>query len=377
MKINSKRLTEIFLDLISISAVSKEEKPVAGYIKNFLAELGINSIEDNAGKIVGGNTGNIIAKLNGSAGTEPIAFAAHMDTVKPTAGINPHIEDGRIVSDGSTILGADNRAGIAIILYTIETIVKEALPAAGFEAVFTIGEETGLFGSTNLDKSKVSSKTAYILDSSSDPGCYVFSAPGALEFDINLYGKSSHAAVHPEDGINALSMAAELINNFPLGQVDENTTINFGRINGGEANNVIPPQVDISGEIRSFSDADIQKHSRNLRDILDQISKKFGGRYEYRSKLSFPGFILDLNSGPVRRLNDCLSECGLTPKPIKYLGGSDANILNGRGMTAVNLGIGAKNPHSTDEYILIKDLEKMADVVLNLIKIGEEISEKY
>ncbi len=369
MEFNHQRLIDIFLELVSISAVAKQEKPVADYIRKFLDNKGISSTEDRTGRIIQGTTGNIIAKIYNNGKKAPITFSlvSHMDTVKPTTGIKPVVMDGRISSDGNTILGADNRAGIALILFLIENLQKNGQSHLPFEIIFTVGEETGLYGSTNLDMNLVESRTAYILDSSADPGFFVYAAPGASDFSINFIGKGSHAAVNPDLGINALSMAAKLITLFQVGKVDEDTTINFGRISGGEANNVVPPRVNLTGEIRSFDPAKIEKYSQDLSDHLDRIVSEFSGKYEFSVEQAFPGFVLDKESEAIRRLNTCLKKTGLTPSPIRYHGGSDANMLNNKGMTAIDLGIGAKNPHSTEEYILIKDLMAIESLVHHLV----------
>ncbi|MBN2366661.1 MAG: M20/M25/M40 family metallo-hydrolase [Calditrichaeota bacterium] len=371
MNLNQNRLVDIFLELVAINAVAKSEKPVADYIRKFLSNLQISVMEDATGRIIDGNSGNIIAKIynDGKKGPIPFALVAHMDTVKPTTGIKPLIMDGRITSDGNTILGADNRAGIALILYLIENLHSNKLSHQPFEIIFTVGEETGLYGSTNLDMDMVESRNAYILDSSADPGYFVCAAPGAVDFRIRFLGKGSHAAVNPDKGINALSMAAALINRFSVGKVDEDTTINFGRISGGEANNVVPPLVELTGEIRSFNKNKIEHYSNRLSIQLKNISTEFGGNFELELEQAFPGFVLNKRSEAIKNLNSCLEKTGLTPMPIRYHGGSDANMLNNKGITAIDLGIGAKNPHSTEEYIMIRDLLAIEKLIHHLVLI--------
>jgi tripeptide aminopeptidase len=369
MEIDQRRLIDIFFDLIAIEAVSKKEKPVATYIKNFLSHLNITSQEDGTGKKINGSSGNIIAKIcSGSTnGSIPISFAAHMDTVKSTNGIKPQINNGVITSDGSTILGADNRAGIAMILYLVESLKNQNTPHVPFEIIFTVGEETGLYGSTNLDLDLVESRVCYILDSSADPGYLVYAAPGATDFEIEFHGKASHAAVNPTQGINALSMAGYLLQHYSVGQIDEDTTINFGKIKGGEANNVVPPHVHLTGEIRSFYKEKVEKHYNDLQIHLEAIESMFGGKCELRSEVAFPGFVLDVNDESIQRLISCMQAVGLEPRPIRYHGGSDANVLNSRGILSVDLGIGAKNPHSTEEYIKIADMNSIERLIHHLV----------
>ncbi len=364
--IDQKHIIDIFLQLVKINAVSKQEKPVADFIAHFLERLGVGIIEDRAGAIVGGNTGNIIASVHGDSGRQPIALLSHMDTVKPTIGIAPRVTGERITSDGNTILGADNRAGIAILLYCIEYILEHNLAHIPFEAVFTIGEETGFYGSSNLDLNKIRARQAFVFDSSAVPGSFVYSAPGAVGYKIEFLGKASHAAVNPAAGINAIAMAADLIYNFPIGQVDDQTTINFGTISGGEANNIVPPEVCLSMEIRSFDANNISHYSQMLNTNLEEIAKRYRGKYQQTEELSFPGFTLDLNHATIKQTREIFSKLGVTPAPMKYHGGSDANVLNNRGIHTINLGIGARNPHSVNEFIEIRDLITMSRFCLEL-----------
>jgi tripeptide aminopeptidase len=373
MKIDQERLIQIFFELVSINAVSKQEKPVADYIRTFLKKYHIPITEDQAGQKIGGTSGNLIARIHPDTKTAPYQFslAAHMDTVKPTTGVKPQIQNKKICSDGHTILGADNRAGIALILYLVESL-KQLKTYIPFQVVFTIGEETGLYGSTHLDIGQLESRTIYILDSSADPGSYVYAAPTAIDFTIDFIGKASHAAVNPQDGINAISMAAYLIEHFAVGKVNDETTINFGKINGGEANNVIPAKVTLTGEIRSFQTGHIENYFQELTKQLRDNEKTFAGKCFIRREEAFPGFILDQESKAVRRLVSCFKAIGLETKPLRYHGGSDANILNNRGLTAIDLGIGAKNPHANDEYIKIEDLSTIQRFLHQLVTSGDE-----
>ncbi|GAB4168546.1 MAG: M20/M25/M40 family metallo-hydrolase [Calditrichia bacterium] len=369
MELSTQRLSEIFLDLVRIEAISKQEKPVADYIRAFLYRLGIETIEDNAGIEVGGNTGNIIAKVNSSFSRNSftVAFAAHMDTVKSTAGIKPSLENGIIKTDGSTILGADNRAGIAMILYVVEYLKTNNLQFTPFEVIFTIGEETGLYGSTHLNKQLVDAEVLYILDSSSDPGYYVISAPEATDFTLKFIGKASHAAVNPEDGINAIKMASRFIEQFTCGRIDNDTTINIGLISGGEATNVIPPVATIHGEIRGFAPRKIQQYIDQIHRFAATIEHDFNGQVQVQTETAFPGFNLQQDHPAIKLLELAMDKNGLQPKPIRYYGGSDANIFNNRGFFAIDLGIGAKNPHSVNEYISLHDMELVVRTALTII----------
>jgi tripeptide aminopeptidase len=367
-KENSERLVKIFVDLISIDAVSGNEKPVADYISSFLGYYDIDIVEDCAGKASGGNSGNLIATIPGDGEHSQVALMAHMDTIQSTWGVKPVITNEIIKSNGNTILGADNRAGIAIILYVVEQIKENSFKLPPFEVIFTIGEETGLYGSMHLELNRVKSKTIFILDSSASPGAYVLTAPYALEFEIDLIGQSSHAAVNPDNGVNAIKMAAEFVQRTRLGQIDDSTTINIGKILGGEANNLIPSKTNLTGEIRSLSKEIIQQQVLMLEKSLENIVAEYGGHFNISTAEAFPGYCLSEDSKMIQNLYKSMIKVGLEPLPLNYKGGSDANILNNRGLQAVNLGIGAKNPHSYDEYIKVADMTVMVNLVYHLLK---------
>lgn len=365
-----KYFLKIFFQLVQLDGVSLHEKPVADYIRKFLSHYHIPVFEDEAGIKSGGNSGNLIALVHppGQTTTQPhFALMAHMDTVVSTAGVHPRVRDGRIESDGTTILGADNRAGIALILYLIHRLYQYSIPFQPFEVIFTIGEESGLYGSTYLDLTKVLSRTVYILDSSSDPGCFVVSSPSAVEFTLSFIGRPSHAGVNPEAGINAISMCGQFLHRFPVGRLNDSTTINVGFIQGGEGTNVVASDCQLKGEIRSFDPHDKEKFIHRLDTLAHEIASAFQGKYQLKVTEAFPGFSLPLDHPSIDRLVYFMKGIGLQPSPLQYPGASDANILNQRGITAIDLGIGAKNPHSVHEYITLSDLEVVSHLLFRMV----------
>ncbi len=369
-QVDRDRLVSTFLELVQINATSRHERPVVDFIKSKLARWQLPWFEDDAGKKIGGDAGNLIVTV---AGAEPpqLFLCAHTDTVRPTERLKPQLQNGIVRSDGTTILGADNRAGVAVLLYLLQEIAENGLPHRPFEIAFTVAEEVGLLGAANLDFERLQSPSGYIFDSSLPPGDYISVTPTALELKIDLIGKPAHAGVAPEKGINAVSMAAEVLARFPVGRVDHQTVANIGRIRGGEATNVVPGEVHMEGEIRSFNRSTLQKLVGDLQQALEEVSRRYGGRYRLEPTPHFEGFEIPEDHELTRRLKEKMRQVGLTPAGRLYHGGSDANIFNARGRTAINLGIGARNPHGNDEHIAVADLIATARLAMALVAPGD------
>lgn len=357
------RLKEIFIDLVTINATSGNEAPVAEYISNFLKNLGIESRVDNASELSGGNSGNLIAEIGGGG---KFFLAAHMDTPRETAHVKPQFLDDRIVSDGKTILGVDNRAGVCAILFAIERAVKQHKVTA-CTLLFTVCEETTLAGSIYYKPSQ-NIQYGFVFDSFMRPGNFVSNTCGALTFTIKIKGKSAHAGIAPEKGISAIKIASECITHFPFGRIDEATTANIGIISGGNATNVVTDLVTLTGEIRSdFIDVG-EKMLNEVFNKFQSIAQNHGGDAELEFLWDFMPYQINENSLPYQRLKKVMGELNLDIKGHKSMSGSDANSFNAKGIPSINLGIGAQNPHGTDEFILYEDLQMASDITLNLIK---------
>jgi tripeptide aminopeptidase len=180
-------------------------------------------------------------------------------------------------------------------------------------------------------------------------------------------GKASHAGVAPEKGINAIQIAARALAEIPMGRLTPTMTSNVGMISGGEATNVVPDRCRVEGEVREFQQSRIDEHIGQLQKTFMRIAAQSGGSVEFTSTTDFPPFVLDPSSDIFLLVVDVLKTLGLTPNPIQYLGGSDANMLNDKGLPAVNLGIGAQNPHGNDEFILVEDLHMTEQIAQALI----------
>lgn len=361
----NERLIQIFLELIKIDGLSGNEKEVADYIIQFLRKLGLNPITDNTMNITGSNTGNVICEI-GEGGD--FVLLSHMDTARSTQGIKPVIQDGVIKSDGTTILGADNRAGISSILYAVEQILVNKIPHKNFTVAFVVKEETDLSGSQNIvlpDRIK----RGFIFDSHLKPGNFVNESVGAIGFEIDVYGKAAHSGLAPETGIDAIKIASNAISKIQFGRIDSSTTANIGKINGGTAINVVPPHVKIIGEVRSeFEDKIFEKYSE-IKNTFETCANELGGKVEISYRWDFKPYKVSEQSQTYIEASEALRSVGLNPKSNKSFGGSDANSLNAKGIVSINFGIGAENPHSNDEYIYIDDLIKGSQIAYNLIKL--------
>lgn len=358
------RLIDIFLQAASINALSQDEKPVADFIKHFLSGTSFNISEDESKKISGSNTGNIIIR-SGDGGD--FVLLSHMDTARPTLRMRPVFNDGKITSAGDTVLGVDNRLGIAILLYTLEKIHKEKIPVKNFTIAFTTCEETTLLGSKNL-KLGTQVNRGFIFDSSYRPGNFINSACGSKGFKIRIKGRASHSGIAPENGINAIAAAANALSRVKQGRIDETTTINIGKITGGSAVNVVPEEAYLEGEVRSFNLDRVGELVKNVELVFQEEAEKLGAELEFETNWDFKPYTVESTSTVFKEITGVLKKVGLDPAPRISLGGSDANSLNELGIPSVNLGIGAQNPHSNDEFVFIEDLINSAAIAMELVK---------
>ncbi len=368
--IDKDQLINDFFELVKIPGPSKAEAEIADYIKMRLKAIDAEVFEDDAGEKIGGNTGNLICSVRGTKiNAKPILLAAHMDTVQPCQGINPQIENGLIKSDGSTILGADDRAGVAVILHALNVLKEKDIEHGDLEIVFTVGEEIGLLGSSHLDVTKLRSKIGFVFDCSKPPGKVVIQAPTSILFKAKCIGKASHAAAAPEKGINAIHFAAKAIAACKFGKIEDGLVSSIGLITGGRALNIVPDELTAEGFVRSFEDEKLEKYLSSLNDSFKNEAQKVGGKVEFEQKLRYRSFCLDENDRVVQIALEALRENGLEAEGISYLGGSDANHLNAKGIETVNVGLGVNNVHSTEESIEATSIVYAAETVLNIIKI--------
>ncbi len=367
--INHERLIKNFLEITAIEGVSRNEAGVMNEIQKRLDELGIGYVQDKAGEKFDGNCGNLIARIPGTIPGEAFCFSAHVDTIQSSCG-TPYIKDGVIYSDGKTVLGADDRAGAAIMLEAVESAFEQKIDFPDIELLFLVGEEIGLFGSRFLDYSLVKSKYGFVIDSSADLGKIVSHAPDHSSCKIEVFGKASHAAIAPEQGIHAIKIAADGIHNTELGRVSENSTVSIGVINGGTKTNITPEHVEVQGEIRSLDKSETPVYKEKLEANFKNAAEQYGGSVKFEWQEEYSGFKLEDNSRIIEWISSALTNAGIDPEPIKFVGGSDANNFNQNGIQTVNLGLGYKKNHSNEEYIKVDDLVGMGNTVLEIIKLS-------
>jgi len=351
---------EYFIRLVSIDSESRDERAIADVLIADLKELGAEVVEDCCYNSTSGNTGNIFARIPGTIAVEPILLCAHIDTVVPGRGIKPRIVDGRVCSDGTTVLGADDKSGVAEIICGISRVVASGVPHGPIEVLLTVSEEIGLLGSKCFDKSLLKSAYGYAFDAQ-NIGDLVLGAPSQNSISITIHGKEAHAGVEPEKGINAIRVAAEAIAAMPNGRIDHETTCNMGLISGGMATNIVPNRVEIKGEARSHNPQKLTQVCDDIRKAVDAAVAKYQGsvhqaKAEYHQETEYQAFRVADDAPVVTIARKALEKIGVTANTYVGGGGSDANIISAGGVPMIICGTGMMRYHTVEEYIEVKDL---------------------
>ena len=365
-------LVDYFITLIKIDSESKNEKAVAHKIAEDLRYLGAEVTFDNAHEKTGGNIGNLYSYFSGNIDKKPILFCAHMDTVVPGNGINPQFREDRITTDGTTILGADDKSGIAEIIWAIKEINEAEEDHAPIEVLFTVSEEIGLLGAKLVDLSNIKSEFGYALDSHKI-GHAVTGAPSQNSMQFTIHGKESHAGAAPEFGVSAIQITSEAISKMKLGRIDEETTCNIGKIRGGIATNIIPKEVILEAEVRSHDTIKLQKVTDDIKQTLIDTAAKyklgdFQASVESIIKKEYPAFILENDDPCILLAKKATENIGLPFSTGISGGGSDANIFNFKGLKMAVVGSGMEDVHTVDEYIKLVDLENGTKWVKEVIR---------
>ncbi|MBW6516695.1 MAG: M20/M25/M40 family metallo-hydrolase [Candidatus Cloacimonetes bacterium] len=356
-----KSLIDYFLTLVQIDSESKNELPLAQKLKSDLKKLGAKVRFDHAAEKTGGTTGNLIASFSGEKTTPPILLCAHLDTVVPGRGIKPVVDGDLIKSDGTTILGADDKSGIVQIIWAIKELIENNENYPSIEILFTVSEEIGLCGAKNCDFSMLKAKECLTFDSH-DVGTIMNGAPSQNNLRFKVHGKKAHAGVEPEKGLNAIRIASEAIAAIPLGRIDKETTCNIGIISGGAATNIVPDLVEIKGEARSHNEEKLTKLSNDISDIFrDVVTKhKVNGtqaKVDIEIDKSYSTFYIDPEDPLILLARQASQNLKFPDSVYKGGGGSDANILNLHGIKTIVIGTGMKDVHTLQENISITDLK--------------------
>ena len=366
--INRQRVLQEFMELVAIASPSGGEREIADALTKKLQAAGLTVEEDGAGEKIGGNAGNLIARLPGNvAGAPVLMLNAHMDSVRPCAGVRPQLNDGVITSAGDTVLGADCKSGIVPILEALRQIQERDLPHGEIVVVFTISEEAGLDGAILIDPAKIRADFGYALDGE-EVGSVTTMAPGQNSLDIVVRGKTAHAGVAPEEGINAITLAARALAVIPQGRIDFETTCNVGIIKGGVATNIVPDRVAISAEARSRNLDKLERLTREIADTFSRIVTAGGGQVEIAAKRVYEPFVLAETAPVIATAVKAAAAAGIAARLEATGGGSDANFFNRYGVPTAILGTGMAKVHTTAEFIREEDLYRTTAWTLSLVQ---------
>lgn len=351
----------IFMQLVQIDSPTNEERLFSDYLVKLLKSLQVNIVKQD-------KRGNIYARLNGV--DDPLFFSAHLDTVEPGKNIHPSVKNGSVVSDGTTIVGADNKSSLASMIKCIEELQNSKIPHRTLEFIFTRSEEINSYGAIEFNYQLVKAKRGYCFDSVAPVGTITLASPFYERFDIMFKGKAAHAS-KVKEGRNALAAAAEFIDMLPLGNPDKITTLNIGLASAGSARNTIPGTAILNGEIRSLEEKNVKNVKKIISDAIRLTEKKHklditidyvreNGGYNHTSKMA-KQFIEDTKK--------IMMGIKMKPIPMIHWGVSDANIFNEKGLLCLNLGDGVVNPHTVQETVKISDMEQLTKLMISFVTI--------
>ncbi len=375
-QVNAKRLAETFTTLCEIYSPSRKEGEVAAHLTAlFRDELHPTAIyEDDSAARTGSDCGNLIFSFAGDPQRTPLFFNCHMDTVTPCDNVKVRFDGASFTSAGDTILGADDKAGIAMLIEMMRVLRETSTPHAPLELIFTTCEEIGLLGAKNLDYGKIKAAMGLALDSAG-VDVVVVGAPAANRFTLTIRGVAAHAGLHPEQGVSAIQLASQAIAGLDLGRLDDESTANIGLISGGTATNIIPEQVLLHGEVRSHCDDKLQQYTDRIewrfRETIDSWRDNNPGApalppMDWKVCKEYPSVKFDQNEPLLALLNRAATALD---RPITHRisgGGSDANIFNGHGLKTAILGIGMAKVHTTDESIAINDMIRTTELIISI-----------
>jgi tripeptide aminopeptidase len=369
--VQKERLIAEFMELVQIDSVTKYETEISKVLKSKFEALGLEVEEDDVAAKIGHGSGNLFAWFPASKGQEnvpTILFTSHMDTVSPGNGIKPRLDaDGYIRSDGTTILGADDKAGLAAIFESLRVITEQGLPHGAIQFVITAGEESGLLGSRAMDGSRLRAKFGYALDSNGSIGDIAVAAPTNSRQYITIKGKAAHAGVNPEDGISAIQVASKAVSRMKLGRIDSETTSNIGRFEGGGEVNLVTDTIKIYAEARSQVQEKMDRQIESMREAVESAAKEYGAEFEFETITIYPAYSYGDEDEVVQVAKAAIEAIGLKSHTFASGGGSDANMFNGNGVPTVNLAVGYEHIHTTKEQIKADDIVKVTELVLAIV----------
>lgn len=366
--IREDRLVELFKTLCLIDAPALKEAEVVAYTRSYLEQIGLEVWEDEAAAKIGGNANNLIAKLSGNRPQAPKIFlSAHFDTVEPTAGLQIRERDGVLFSDGTTILGADDKGGMAPAIEAVHALNESGEPHGDVFLLFSCAEEIGLKGAAALEIEKLGLDFGYVLDTGPPVGSFVTRTANHDRLDVTIVGKPAHAGKDPEKGISAIQVAADAIAEMKLGRIGPETTANFGIISGGTAVNVVCPSVRLRGEARSTSLADLEAQVDHMILCFEEAGRKWGAQVKIEHERHYQAYSIEHESPVVQVAQTASRSLGFDPVLRTTLGGSDANVFNQKGVPCIVVGTGMEKIHTHEEFIAIRDLTDTARLAYSIL----------
>ena len=360
----------LFVELARVPSPPGEERAVADRVLEYLRGLALPVEEDDAGAKIGSTIGNLLCRLEPTAEGTPLFFCAHLDTVPPQGPIEPVLDDGVLRNAGGTILGADNKAGVAAMLEAVRLVVAENRPHGGIELLFTPKEEVGLRGASAFDQDRLRARMGYVYDHAGPVGEVILGAPFQCKLDASFHGRAAHSGMYPEEGRSAIVAAARAIADLRLGRLDEETTANVGEIQGGTARNIVPDRCSFAAEARSHNERKLGELIQEMLETITFAAQLAECDVETEVDPSARGYRFKRDDEPVRIAAEALERAGLQPTYGLSGGGADANVFNERGLECVNLANGMTDIHTPDERISVADLELMVDVTLALVEVA-------
>ena len=368
--INEERLKNTFIELVGVPCPSCDEKQEAELLVKKLQELGMEPQVDRAGEQCGGTTGNVWGFLKGDVPEATrLFFEAHMDSVAHTTGTTVVEKDAVLYSDGTTTLGGDDKSGVAAVLEAMQCIIENNLPHGDIQVCFTIGEETGSYGVRYMDKTMIQADAGYCMDCGGHPGAIFNASPKAINLKLTVKGKSAHAGLEPEKGINAIMLAADAMHALPVyGRIDAETTLSVDMIDGGLAPNIVPESCEVVIDMRCPDETKLERLKSETVEIFRNAVEAKGGTVEIAVKEVAPGVNLDTDHATVKLAATAAVKLGF-PVSTGFTGGcSDANFLCGMGLPTVLLATGMDKIHTTEERLALEDLNNAARWVLGIVK---------
>jgi tripeptide aminopeptidase len=376
MTINQERLASVFTTLCEIDSPSKQEGQVAAYLKTLFTEMGAEVFEDDSARHTGSDCGNLFIRFpDGGLDKEPVFFNCHMDTVIPAIGVKVKREGEVFTSAGDTVLGSDDKAGIAALIEVMRTLQEDSIPYGPVEYIFTTCEEVGLLGVKALDPVNIRAQIGYALDSSG-VNRVIVGAPAANRITAAISGAAAHAGLNPEKGISAIHLAAKAIARLDLGKLDSESTANIGLIKGGTATNIIPESVIVQGEVRSHSLDKLERYIQKIRNTFQEEVDNWSDpaniadgkpSLDFRITEDYPVMNLDKKSSVIKRIEEAAVSLGAQLNYVVAGGGSDANIFNSYGIQCAILSTGMDRVHSTKETIKLSDMALTADLIMAVL----------